>query len=378
MVDAQLHCVIDNGSGYMKAGFSGEEAPKVMFPTIVGKTKVEGIYVGDEKKESIIGTEAEKKFGILDISYPIQGGVVVNWDEMERIWANTFYGELKIAPEEHNLLLTESPFITRKDREKTLEMMFETFNCASTYIVAQSVLAAYSVGKSTGISIDCGHTSLNFAPIYEGFLQRHCVQHIPIAGKDINDILINLLIKNGQVIESKMQKQSIIKAKELYCYFAQNYEQEENDFENIKDEETKEWELPDKRKIKIGKERFQATEILFEPKKFGYDYINFQELFQKTVKSIDSDLREIMLANIIFNGGTTLIKGFKNRVTQEIEEAGKDYYYKKKIHTYPEAQFMAWIGGSILSSLSNFENLWITKAEYKEEGKATIVHKKCF
>ena len=378
MVDAQLHCVIDNGSGYMKAGFSGEEAPKVMFPTIVGKTKVEGIYVGDEKKESIIGTEAEKKFGILDISYPIQGGVVVNWDEMERIWANTFYGELKIAPEEHNLLLTESPFITRKDREKTLEMMFETFNCASTYIVAQSVLAAYSVGKSTGISIDCGHTSLNFAPIYEGFLQRHCVQHIPIAGKDINDILINLLIKNGQVIESKMQKQSIIKAKELYCYFAQNYEQEENDFENIKDEETKEWELPDKRKIKIGKERFQATEILFEPKKFGYDYINFQELFQKTVKSIDSDLREIMLANIIFNGGTTLIKGFKNRVTQEIEEAGKDYFYKKKIHTYPEAQFMAWIGGSILSSLSNFENLWITKAEYKEEGKATIVHKKCF
>ena len=378
MVDAQLHCVIDNGSGYMKAGFSGEEAPKVMFPTIVGKTKVEGIYVGDEKKQSIIGTEAEKKFGILDISYPIQGGVVVNWDEMERIWANTFYGELKIAPEEHNLLLTESPFITRKDREKTLEMMFETFNCASTYIVAQSVLAAYSVGKSTGISIDCGHTSLNFAPIYEGFLQRHCVQHIPIAGKDINDILINLLIKNGQVIESKMQKQSIIKAKELYCYFAQNYEQEENDFENIKDEETKEWELPDKRKIKIGKERFQATEILFEPKKFGYDYINFQELFQKTVKSIDSDLREIMLANIIFNGGTTLIKGFKNRVTQEIEEAGKDYYYKKKIHTYPEAQFMAWIGGSILSSLSNFENLWITKAEYKEEGKATIVHKKCF
>lgn len=378
MVDAQLHCVIDNGSGYMKAGFSGEEAPKVMFPTMVGKTKVEGIYVGDEKKESIIGSEAEKKFGILDISYPIQGGVVVNWDEMERIWTNTFYAELKIAPEEHNLLLTESPFTSRKDREKTLEMMFETFNCASTYIVAQSVLAAYSVGKSTGISIDCGHTSLNFAPIYEGFLQKNCVFHIPIAGKDINDLLINLLIKNGQVIESKMQKQSIIKAKELYCYFAQNYEEEEKEFEQKNEEEIKEWELPDKRKIKIGKERFQSTEVLFNPKKYGYKYDNFQELFKKTIISIDSDLREIMQANIIFNGGSTLIKGFKNRVTEEIEEAGKDYTYKKKIHTYPEAQFMAWIGGSILSSLSNFENLWITKAEYKEEGKSTIVHKKCF
>lgn len=377
MVDAEIHCVIDNGSGYMKAGFSGEESPKIMFPTMVGKTKVEGIYVGDEKKESIIGSEAEKKFGILDISYPIQGGVVVNWDEMERIWANTFYTELKIAPEEHNLLLSESPFTSRKDREKTLEMMFETFNCASTYIVAQSVLAAYSVGKSTGISIDCGHTSLNFAPIYEGFLIRNSVHHIPIAGKDINDLMINLLMKNGQVIESKMQKQSIIKAKELYCYFAQDFKNEEKEFDN-NGEEIKEWELPDKRKIKIGKERFQSTEVLFNPKKFGYDYSNFQELFKKTVKSIDTDLREIMLANIIFNGGTTLIKGFKSRVNQEIEEAGKDYEFKKKIHTYPEAQFMAWIGGSILSSLSNFENLWITKAEYKEEGKATIVHKKCF
>ena len=375
MVDSQIHCVIDNGSGYMKAGFSGEEAPKIMFPTMVGKTKVEGIYVGDEKKESIIGSEAEKKFGILDISYPIQGGTIVNWDEMERIWANTFYGELKISPEEHNLLLSESPFITRKDREKMLEMMFETFNCASTYLVAQSVLAAYSVGKSTGISIDCGHTSLNFAPIYEGFLQRHCVQHIPIAGKDINDILINLLIKNGQVIDSKMQKQSIIKAKESFCFLRYDNEDE---IEKKKEEETKEWELPDKKKITINKERFQATEVLFDPKQFGYDYPNFQELFKKTVKSIDSDLREIMLANIIFNGGTTLIKGFKNRVTQEIEQAGQDYEFKKKVHTYPEAQFMAWLGGSILTSLTNFENLWITKAEYKEEGKATIVHKKCF
>ena len=378
MVDAQIHCVIDNGSGYMKAGFSGEESPRVLFPTIVGKTKVKGIFVGDEKKESIIGSEAEKKFGILDISYPIQGGKIVNWNEMERIWTNTFYSELKIAPEEHNILLSESPFTSREDREKTLETMFETFNCASVYIEAQSVLAAYSVGKSTGISVDCGHTSLNFAPVYEGFLIKNCVHHIPIGGKDINDFLINLLMRNGQVIESKMQKQSITKAKELYCYICQNYEDEViRIFENNNDE-VKEWELPDKRKIKIGNERFQSTEILFEPNKYGYNCINFKELFQQTIKSIDSDLRETMLLNIIFNGGTTLFKGFKNRVTKEIEEAGKDYPYKKKIHTYPEAQFMAWIGGSILSSLSNFEKLWITKAEYREEGKASIVHKKCF
>ncbi len=357
----------------MKAGYSGEEAPKVMFPTMVGKTKVEGIYVGDEKKESIIGSEAEKKFGILDISYPIQGGVVSNWDEMERIWANTFYAELKISPEEHNILLTEAPFTSRKNREKTLEMMFDTFNCASIYIEAQSVLAAYSVGKSTGLSIDCGHSFLSFSSVYEGFLQKDTVKHIPIAGKEINDILVNLLINNGQVIESKMQKQSISKAKEMYCYFAENFEQEEKEFKEIE----KEWELPDKRKIKLGKERFQSPEILFNPTKYGFDYPSFKELFQQAIKSIDMDLRKEMLANIIFNGGTTLTKGFKNRVEIEVEEATKEYTDKKKVHTYPEAQYMSWIGGSILTSLTNFEKLWITKTEYKEQG-ASVVHKKCF
>ena len=105
MVDSQIHCVIDNGSGYTKVGFSGEQAPKNLFPTIVGKTKFKGIFVGDEKKESIIGEEAYKKFGILNIREPIQEGIIVNWDEMEKIWAHSFFTVLKIAPEEQNIFL---------------------------------------------------------------------------------------------------------------------------------------------------------------------------------------------------------------------------------------------------------------------------------
>ena len=84
MVDSNIHCVIDNGSGFIKAGFSGESAPRFHFPTIVGHTKVEGVYVSDEKKESIIGNEAQQKFGILDINYPIQEGKIINWDEMTK------------------------------------------------------------------------------------------------------------------------------------------------------------------------------------------------------------------------------------------------------------------------------------------------------
>ena len=202
MVDSNIHCVIDNGSGFIKAGFSGESGPRYHFPTIVGHTKVEGVYVSNEKKESIIGNEAQQKFGILDINYPIQEGKIINWDEMTKIWFHTFFSELQIAPEEYNIFLTESPFNSREDREKITEIMFETFNCPCMYLSNQSVLSAYSIGKSTGCVIDCGDGSTNFSPIFEGLLCRNGITHIPIAGKEIFENLYKLLSVNNN-IESK-------------------------------------------------------------------------------------------------------------------------------------------------------------------------------
>lgn len=369
MVDAQIHCVIDNGSGFIKAGFSGEEAPRFFFPNIVGRTKVEGVYVGNEKKESIIGTEAEQKFGILNITYPIQGGKITNWEEIEKIWHHTFFSELKIAPEEHNILLSESPFVSREDREKTLEIMFEIFNTPCIYLSAQSVLSAIAYGKSTGISVDCGEETTNFAPIYEGFLCREAVTYIPIAGRHIHETLVNLLIQNGQVLQSKMQKEAMKKAKIEFCYVSKDIENENND-------SVDEYILPDKRIIKIRDEKYKAPELLFNPKTYGYDCNSMQDQFMISINKTDMDLRKDMFSNILFNGGTTLFKGFKERVDKEFKEVSKEYECKKKIHCYPEAQFAAWIGGSILSSLNTFENLWITKSEYKEVGSC-IVHRKC-
>ena len=193
---------MNNGSGFIKAGFSGESGTRYHFPTIVGYTKVEGVYVSNEKKESIIGNEAQQKFGILDINYPIQEGKIINWDEMTKIRFHTFFSELQIAPEEYNIFLTESPFNTREDREKITEIMFETFNCPCMYLSNQSVLSAYSIGKSTECVIDCGDGNTNFSPIFEGLLCRNGVTHIPFDGKEIFENLYKLLSVNNN-IESK-------------------------------------------------------------------------------------------------------------------------------------------------------------------------------
>ena len=371
----QLTCIIDNGSSAVKAGFAGEDAPRAIFPSIIGRPKNPGVIIGVEAKDEYIGDEAQQKRGVLKISYPIAHGIIKDWDDMEKIWNHTFYVELRVSPDEHPVLLTEAPLNPKINREKMTQIMFETFNVPALYVAIQAVLSLYSAGRTTGIVCDSGDGVTHTVPIYEGFSIPHAVSRIQLAGRDLTTFMAKLLKERGYEFNSSAEMEIVRDIKEKTCFVALDYEAA---LKQSKDSSSLEmnYELPDGKIITIGSERFRCPEYLFKPLEMnGKELSSIQDLTYQSIQECDVDVRRDLYQNIILSGGTTMFEGIGERLLKEIENRAPKQVSVKVIAS-PDRKYAVWRGGSTLTSLSTFAGMWITKEDYDEHG-AAIVHRKC-
>jgi len=375
-VIANQPVVIDNGSGVLKAGFAGVDHPKVLFPSFIGYPKHVRVMAGAVEGDNFVGKRAEELRGLLKIHYPLEHGVVTNWLEMEKIW-KTAYNELRCAPEEHPVLLTEAPLNPRKNREMASEIFFETFNVPALFISIQAVLSLYASGRTVGVVFDSGDGVTNAVPIFEGFAMPNAIMRNDLAGRDITNHLQFLLRKSGHFFYTSSEREVVRGIKEASCYvsFDPNKEEETVD-ERTGRSIVHKYKLPDGNIIDIGSERFRAPEILFQPEIVGEECPGIHELLVNSIRRTDLDLRKTLFANIILSGGSTLFPGFGDRLLHEVKQlAPKDI--KIKISAPPERKYSTWMGGSILASLTTFAKMWISSEEYEEDG-VNVVHRKTF
>eukprot|EP01130_Rhizamoeba_saxonica_P016824 TRINITY_DN7850_c0_g1_i1.p1 TRINITY_DN7850_c0_g1~~TRINITY_DN7850_c0_g1_i1.p1 ORF type:complete len:395 (-),score=77.58 TRINITY_DN7850_c0_g1_i1:77-1225(-) len=368
---AELHnqpVVIDNGTGVIKAGFAGDDTPKILFPNYVGRPKYQKCMVGELTEQSeFVGSRAQHLRGLLKLEHPMKHGVVSNWVAMENVWNYTF-SSLAINSEDHPVLITESPLNPTKNREKTAEIFFETFNVPAFFVSMQAVLSLYASGSATGVVLDCGDGVSTAVPIFEGFALNHAIQRIDLAGRDVTDHLQLLLRKSGHNFTTSSTKEIVANIKEKQCYVSYDPSKEED---NIENQTPSLYTMPDGSVIEIGSERYKAPEILFNPAIIGEEVPGVHELLIYSIEKTDVDLRSVLFDNIVLAGGTTILEGFPQRLLREMKSYRKSFTpqeTKIRISSPPNRQYCSWTGGSILASLGPFPSMWVSHQDYEEYG----------
>jgi actin len=241
------------------------------------------------------------------------------------------------------------------------------------YVGIQAVLSLYSSGRTTGIVLDSGDGVTHTVPIYEGYSLPHAIKRMDMAGRDMTEHLMKLLMGEGHSFTTSAEKEIVRSVKEAVCYVAPNYDEE---LKKWTDAMKKDHELPDGTTMSVGKSQFMCPEALFKPSMIGLEADGFPEMVAKSIHKCDIDVRRDLFGNIVLSGGTTMYNGLPERLQADIT-ALAPAAVKPKVVAPPERKYSVWIGGSILSSLTTFQNQWVTKAEYDEQG-AGVVHSKCF
>ncbi|XP_007947955.1 actin-related protein T1-like [Orycteropus afer afer] len=365
--------IFDSGSGLIKTGLSGQIGPYHIISSVVGHPKFKFFPEGDDQRKYFVGEEALQECDLLYLDYPIKRGLILEWDNMEKILQYLFEKELCVKSSDHPVLMTESPLNPREIREKTAEVMFETFNVPAFYLSKQAVAALYASACVTGLVLDSGEGLTSTVPIFEGNPLPHAITTLCVAGKDLTEHLARVLLAGGHIYPSILKRHLINDIKEKLCYVASDLAIEQN---KARKEVLKEYSLPDGNVIWMGEQRYQVPEALFQPDQLAIHTPGLSRMVTRSIMKCDAEIQQSLFAEIVLAGGTTLFPGLGERLLKDLEQQLTNTGISVKITASPERCYSGWIGASVMASRSTFKQMWVTSDEFKEFGPS-VVQRKC-
>lgn len=331
----------------------------------------------------MVGDEAAAIRQALEISYPLENGVIRNWEDMEHVWSYLFDTKMGIDPADKRCLLTEAPMNPKENRRKMVEVMMEKYRFGAVQVGIQAMLTLYAQGLLTGLVLDSGDGVTHVVAVYDGFVPQHLTRRLDVAGRHITRYLIKLLLLRGYAFNRTADFQTVAEIKEKLSYVALEPAKERA----LARETTvlmEKYTLPDGRVIQIGRERFEAPEALFTPALVDVESPGMSDLVFDVIQRAEPDIRPDLYKAIVLSGGTTMYPGLPSRLEHDIRQryltdilkGDKSRLGKLKLHIEdpPQRKHMVFLGASVLGDImAARDEFWITKAMYEEEGAARVV-----
>ena len=386
----KLPIIIDIGSGIIKAGISGQEAPKTIFPNYIGEPKYSKVLRSfskdnQEMKEQYIGKDCSKYLGILKLRYPVKNGVFENEQDILTVF-KYIYQKLEINNEEireHPILITEPLLNPYSNREKIASALFENLSAPAIFFASQPILSLFSTSNTSGVILESGEGVTQSCVVYEGYSIPNSYIRNNYGGRDVTEYFQTLLKRQGHSFSTTSEFEIVRKIKEEICFTAIGTNTN-NPLSNIssnfdiagsknKSDNTGTYNLPDGNAIRIGDEKSLAPEILFNPAIIGSEFLSFQEMIVTSINKVDIDLRKNLYNNVLISGGNTLFKGIQEKFHTEIKKLSPKNM-KVKLHSPANRLLCCWTGGNVISTLEIFKKMWVTRDDWAEKGNKIIIH----
>ena len=377
--DLKLPIIVDVGSGEIKAGFSGEEKPKILFKNFIGEPKYKKVLQPFNKEhqelnERYIGEDCDKYMGIIKLRYPVNHGIFSSEADILSIF-NYLYSKLNLNPDEiaqHPVLITEPLLNPYTNREKIANILFDDLGVPALFFASQPILSLFSTSSTTGTVLESGEGVTQSCVIYEGYSLPNSYERFDYGGADVSKYLQILLTKKGYQFYNSTEFRLVNEMKENSCFcLSDNINIDINNARKGLNKNPINYYLPDGTTISIGEESLLAPEILFNTELMGKEYLSFTDIIMSSINKIDIQLRYKSYENILLSGGNTCFNGLYEQLHTELKNK-LIKNMKINLNKTDKPEFCCWIGGNIISTLEIFKKMWVTRNEWNEKGSKVI------